>query len=147
MSEKPLADRIDALAESLTERQDCNCAAIDIGVGIQHEPMCGSPNLSEVQEELNALAQEVRQQQARLAEFEREVLGLRAVLGDPKESSPSPSEIIWVYRDELKASEQRLAALKEVLREAPDPSVYQSDWMTLYGVWLSKRAAALKGDS
>jgi chromosome segregation ATPase len=58
----------------------------------------------------HALAEEV-------GELEREVLGLRAVLGDPKESSPSPSEIIWVYRDEIRDLNKRAEAAEAEVRE------------------------------
>ena len=43
---------------ALLLNQGCNCAAVDIGVDIQHEPMCGWPSREEIEGEFRAHANE-----------------------------------------------------------------------------------------
>ena len=108
MSEPSLSERIAAACPcrlpNVTMKAACG-GVCSCSIGEDQGSTCGWPG--------HAVEAEV-------GELGREVLGLRAVLGDPKECSPSPSEIIWVYRDEIRDLNERAEAAERLLAETTD---------------------------
>ena len=76
-------------------RHPCNCAAVDIGVGIQHEPGCGDPGPDEVADLIEATEAETARLRAELGSAEARLAHARRALEscDPRNAASCCSSL------------------------------------------------------
>jgi hypothetical protein len=102
----PTRERIAALIENL--RVDCNCGAVDIGVGILHEPRCGEPSSEDMTDAILALLQPAWEDQKTIIGLQRAAIDVWKK-AHPHEQSPGACAIaLNALRADLRACVEAL---------------------------------------